>query len=387
MLPRLFRKNGVMMVGYRNIFSVLILCCLVSVGHALPDRFQFDRSGLLQRLAAGTFVAGGAGYLVYSSAQPGRLKEAKKECAVAALSGLAGLSYLWWARRNCISHDLNIRVFHPPGDQGSTRDLTLYLHGWKGRSDCSVGEHYSRPRMPGTIVSFDFPDARRGPSLLCDVRTVVQSDFGQENDALVAIKVLNDAAKAGSPERIFLHGRSRGGAAAVNMRTMLTAVARELPESAGWRVDLDKIGVSVDDCRSLLRKMERGACVLEYPSPGVQKLISYRYGLLSPLVKIGLFVFSKYKPWGLHPSESRLPLNRQLTLVLFQKNDAWVGNSEHNKQLIERLCAGGNCCCVLEGAHPDGHNTSGLKQFGAEVAKFLVECSGKSDWRSACSRG
>jgi len=381
-----------------NLFFSLSLACMCIVS-ASAERFHFDRSGPVQRCVAGAAVLGGMGYLIHSlcankqtnnansaAAKPFfvlpskcktsvefvvrnllsmscalrdgykrvGVKERIKACLGGSVAGL-GLAYLWWARRNCISYNPQVR-FIPKDDGGESKDLSLYLHGWGESGD---GVQSIAKELPGTVVQFDFPDAQcAGSSPEQRVNLVTQSSFGQLPDVLVAIKTLNDTIKTKNPNRVFLHGYSRGAAAATGMRRVLAEVVgnQHTAQSQSWMNDLDRLGVTRDDCRSMLERIMKGGCVLECPLSSAKTKIERDFrGPLSPLVQACLVLLSRYSPWGLHADAADAQLGDVPTLVFFEKNDRVVGNSAANQNLINLLRRNAADVALAEGQDPSGH--------------------------------
>ena len=223
-----------------------------------------------------------------------------------------------------LGYDLAIRIHtKTPSTPIDGKSATVYAHGW-GDSQLSIDYfHRNADFLPDTVVGFDFIDATFGAFL----PTYKKSNFCQAKDIASLALMLATLNECGV-EVIHLFGHSRGAG------TILTTLAR-LARYPIHRRSFKKLGISRDQAKQILRKIERGIIILNCPLIDVQTIIKdklgwYKLAWASPFVKGCIMPFiTQYKPNGDSPLKAARYLRHlNLTICLYtEQQDMIVGNS------------------------------------------------------------
>lgn len=260
---------------------------------------------------------------------------------------------------------------------------TVYFHGF-GASKGAVAELKTwcgSERLPGDIVTFNFPDAVTVRGL-----DTTKSSLGQWDDMKTALYVLKKMHESGE-KSVGITAHSRGGAAAVNM------VAALADKTDKYDVRLAEMGIDAAERREILRMLQNGHMVLECPLANVQSVVKHqiRESWIGATLKYWFGSFSessisasaasadlgaslvvkKYRPWGEQAIKSAEKWNGAniATLVHFQKEDEVLGN-EHDAEFYAKLCASNGDRTYQHVGANGGHNSS-FRSFVSERNRFL----------------
>ena len=305
---------------------------------------------------------------------------------------LGALPFLF--ARPPFAHNLHLQYL----PKTSACDLTLHLHGW-GLNGSDVDDIVDM--LPGTVVTFDLPDAPRDRSSDWKIlsKMIPKTTFGQLPEVLVAVWVLRDALRRCDPERIFLAGCSRGGSLAVNTAYFLVlASGRCAPVTRAdavavcfYRRALQRIGVTPEECGVMVDKLLRGGLIMDCPPANINRLFTkdnirmiLPFALPQPLIRLGMRYLTCYRTDGMQAEYSLARINQLCPeincLLHLEKHDRVVGGVRQNGRFVDALKGHGcdgtrlGVRMVHEGADPDGHFYARFEsELAVQVANFLHE--------------
>jgi hypothetical protein len=271
----------------------------------------------------------------------------------------------------------------------NTGRKTICLHGFgdNGLGPIRAKQADGSARLPGDIVTFNFPDAvtERGMD-------TTKSSLGQWPDMQAALYVLNTMHDCGE-KSIGINGHSRGGATAVNMIAALANQTDEYKEKfAALEIDAVKKA-------ALLQMLQTGHVVLECPLTDVRSVIKHQVAksstgssltswfgpwLASSSIRASAAsvdycasaVVRKYRPWQEQALESATKWQdaKIPTIVHFQKDgyrgDEVLGN-EHDEEFMARLSASNGATHTRVHTGYDGGHNSSFASFAHPRNEFL----------------
>jgi len=304
------------------------------------------------------------------------------------------------------SHELHLEYFSKADGGVSCSDMTLHLHGW-GLNGSDVEDLAAI--LPGTVVTFDLPDAPRDRSSDFKIlsKMIPKTSFGQLPEVLVAVRVLREALQRCDPERLFLVGCSRGGSLALNMTYfLLLASGRYAPITRAdsmalqvFRRALHRVDVSAEECGIMLDKLLRGGLIMDCPPANINRLFTKQnirmilpFVLPQTAIQIGLRYMTNYRRDGMQAEYSLARINQlcpELNCLLhLEQFDKVVGGAVENQAFVRALLGQDvlpTCLGIRrfhEGTDPNGHfydrtNSS----LAGEVRVFLwaIATYGKSN--------
>ena len=303
-------------------------------------------------------------------------------------------------------HDLHLEFLPKQVGSAHARDLTVHLHGW-GLNGSDLEDLVDM--LPGTVVTFDLPDAPRDRSSDFKIlsKMIPKTSSGQLPEVLITVWVLRQALHQHNPELLFLAGCSRGGSLALNTAYFLllasgrcAPVTREDVMSAClFRRSLQRIGVTIEECGVMLDKLLRGGLIMDCPPANINRLFTKEnirmilpFALPESVVRFGLRWMTRYRLDGMQAEHSLARINElcpQLNCLLhMEKYDRVVGGAQKNAAFVQALLGRGCRNETLgirifhEGEDEDGHfydryNSS----LSSEVADFLREVDTRTTMR------
>lgn len=210
------------------------------------------------------------------------------------------------------SYPLDVKIY-----KGKTANegVILCCHGYG--SDSSIASIIASYRpVPEHLVGFNFPDYsihyRRIPA--------DQVAYGTIKELLPAVYLLKRIVVDAQAEKVTLYGFSAGGAAVVNLVTLLN--------TASDNKDLSVIGVTQEDVQKILAAIQKGAVLLDSPLKSIDEFnAAHPEASWDP--KNALFT-SRYRENGMNPIEAiakwkGLDLS---VVVFFQNPDEAISNRD-----------------------------------------------------------
>jgi hypothetical protein len=216
--------------------------------------------------------------------------------------------------------DYDLHLFSLPGDSQRT---IICFHGY--------GDNYQIAQslkdlylVESTLVSFNFPEHDIKQGRKYDPKT---ASFGTIHELLPALYVLKKIVLDNALNSIDLYGFSAGGGTLINVIAVLNTTT--------YDAELQKIGISAAEKKSLLSAIEKGIIILDTPLKSIEEIIDFR-GSTEEFEILA----KHYKDNGLRPIDSLQWLKGlSLTILLhFQKNDEILSNRD-DQLYIERLQA------------------------------------------------
>ncbi len=256
-----------------------------------------------------------------------------------------------------LKYDPAIQIHQKNTTTSHLSSATVYAHGW-GDSQLSI-DYFQRNAdfLPDTIVGFDFIDANFGAFL----PSYKKSNFCQSQDIAVLASVLAVLDNCGI-DVIHLFGHCRGAG------TIITTIAR-LARYPLHKRFFKKLGISRDQARRIVGKIEQGIIILNCPLIDMQTIITDKLGWFeldwaTPFIRGWVLpIITRYKPCGDSPLKASRHLRKlHLTICLYtEQQDMIVGNR-----------AEADLYTVLYGPHTYFciGNTSGHIHFSAELASI-----------------
>lgn len=265
---------------------------------------------------------------------------------------------------------------------------TVYFHGFGGSKDAASGvkSHYGSERLPGDVITFDFPDANYG------TMDTSQSSLGQWNDIKTALYVLKRLHDAGEKE-IGITAHSRGGATAVNMVAVLA------DQAGRYDNHLAELGIDNATRISILGMLQKGHIVLECPLVDVRAVIQNQiehasfslfgtwfasssvadastYSSATSMDYAAPAFLQKYRPWAEQARISARAWNgvNIPTIVHFQEEDEVLGN-RYDSKFFDTLRASNGADTHLHTGRDGGHNSS-FQSFAFSRNDFLQAYNG-----------
>ena len=307
------------------------------------------------------------------------------------------------------SHELHLEYLPKTGDNG--RDLTVHLHSW-GLTGSDVED--LEEMLPGTVVTFDLPDAPRDRSSELKVlsKMIPKTSFGQLPEVLITVWVLREALRHHEPERVFLAGCSRGGSLALNAAYFLMLVSGRCAPTTRADVmsacifcrSLPRIGVTQDECGVMLEKLLCGGLIMDCPPVNINRLFTKEnirmilpFSLPESFVRFGLRWFTRYRLDGMQAEYSLARINElcpELNCLLhMEKHDRVVGGAQKNAGFIQGLL-GGACRneslgvrIVHEGTDAEGHFYDRYdSSLSGEIAEFLNQIDARLSAQPFCKK-
>ena len=203
---------------------------------------------------------------------------------------------------------------------GKSDRMIICFHGYKGNYQIAHTLKESAV-TDATLVSFNFPDhdideKKADPNKIA---------LGTFHEILPAFYVLKKYVVDKKYDSIDVYGFSAGGAVAVNLLAALNGSNHDH--------ELKKIGVGVEEKKSILRAIENGVVILDTPLKSIDEIIDIR-GFDPGMA----FVAKLYRDNNLRPIDSLHQLSGlKLNIILnFQKADEIICNRD-DTLYIERL--------------------------------------------------
>lgn len=170
-----------------------------------------------------------------------------------------------------------------------------------------------------TLVGFNFPDhdfANKDPK---------SASFGSIRELLPALYVLKTYVIDKGMDQIDLYGFSAGGGAVINTIAILN--------TSLYDQDLEKIGISMKEKRTILQAIQKGRIILDAPLKSVEEIIEFR-GPSEDLVAFA----HQYSENGLRPIDSlKYLINLSLHITLYFENPDEILSNRDDDLFIERL--------------------------------------------------
>lgn len=215
------------------------------------------------------------------------------------------------------NYPLNLSVY-PAQIEGNDGKVILCLHGYA--ANYQTGAVLSQNLPNYTVVSFDFPDAN-----IRQRRSLDEISFGSIKEVLPGIFLANECIKRGKLDALSIYGFSAGGAAAVNMLSVLN--------TSTYDKHLAEIGVGKEDKQKILYAVQRGFVILDCPLKSIEEIIDFSGN--SPELTI---MARKYSDNGFTPLNSVNNLKGlSLRIVVnFQNPDEALSNRDDHI-FLERL--------------------------------------------------
>jgi pimeloyl-ACP methyl ester carboxylesterase len=246
---------------------------------------------------------------------------------------------------------------YPADIRTKGESITVYAHGYGENPQAMIPFfHLNSYLLPGTILSFNFPDVIPGTF----IPNIKQSNLGQETDikSLVYILKILDAA---SLDTINIFGCSRGGATTINTLARLCRYT----EYSSFFANLD---ISPTQAKRILYKIKNGTIILNVPLVDTYSVAYHWFGHLSSFILNHIIPrISKHKPKQDQAIESAKIIQSMHfnILVHFEYGDRIVGNKQ-DAQFYKNIM-GPHTYLVL--ANDGGHGHSG-KTLGAAIQAF-----------------
>ncbi|MFI5344702.1 MAG: hypothetical protein ACHQUC_10855 [Chlamydiales bacterium] len=216
--------------------------------------------------------------------------------------------------------DYDLHLFSLAGD--SQRTLICF-HGYGDNYQIAQSLKDLYP-IKSTLVSFNFPehDIKQGREYDPKI-----ASFGTIHEILPALYVMKKIVLDNALNSIDLYGFSAGGGALINLIAVLNTTT--------YDAELQKIGISAAEKKSLLSAIEKGVIILDTPLKSIEEIIDFR-GSTEEFEILA----KHYKDNGLRPIDSLQWLKGlSLTILLhFQKHDEILSNRD-DQLYIERLQA------------------------------------------------
>lgn len=227
------------------------------------------------------------------------------------------------------------------------KSATIYAHDW-GDSQLSIDYfHRNADYLPNTIVGFNFIDANFGAFL----PTYKKSNFCQAKDIAALSTVLAAVDISGAdPIHIFGHGRGAG--------TIITTLSR-LSRYSIYRRFFKKLGISREQAKNIIKKVQRGVIVLNCPLIDMYTIIQDKLGWFDmgwaiPFVRGCILpTITQYRPCGDSPLKAARYLKRlDLTICIYtEQQDMMVGNRAEAR-LYAKLAGPDTYFCIGDdGSH------------------------------------
>ena len=256
-----------------------------------------------------------------------------------------------------------IRVYPSDAIVDNGEQVTLYAHGYGEYPQAILPfMQLNSHLMPGTIVSFNFPDVVEG-SFIPNLRKSNVAQTGDIRAYALMLKLLDECGL----ETIHLIGTSRGGGTILNTLGRLSMYEKHRPFFTA-------MGISPEQAERILNKIKKGTIVLNCA------FIYSRASAYYWLKEWGQWALEKFLyPWIEHRlsedqgiESAALIKDRNFTiLVHFEYNDKVVGNSRD--AAFYKTIMGPNTYLVL--GNDGGHLHSG-KTLGAALQAFRYKHGG-----------
>lgn len=256
-----------------------------------------------------------------------------------------------------------IRVYPSDAIVHNRDQVTLYAHGYGEYPQAILPFLQLNSHMvPGTIVSFNFPDVVEG-SFVPNLRKSSVAQTGDIRSFALMLKLLDECGL----QTIHLMGTSRGGGTILNTLGRLCTYEKHAPFFA-------EIGISPLQAEKILNKVHAGTIVINCA------FIDSRASAYYWLKEWGQWALETFLyPWIEHRltedqgiESAALIKDRNFTiLVHFEHNDKVVGNSRD--AAFYKTIMGPNTYLVL--GNDGGHLHSG-KTLGAALQAFRYKHGG-----------
>ncbi len=216
-----------------------------------------------------------------------------------------------------LTYNPRITVHSRPQGEVSPTSVTLYAHAW-GDSQRSI-DYFQRNAtyLPDTVVGFDFIDANYTAFL----PPYKKSNFCQSRDIASFALTLAVLDRCGV-ETINLFGHCRGAG------SILTTLAR-LTRYPLYKRFFRKLGISRDEAKSILKKVEKGIIILNCPFIDIRTTIQDKPNWIGRLLcSFVLPLITQYKAAGDSPLKAAHHLKKlNLTIGIYtEQQDMIVGN-------------------------------------------------------------
>jgi len=303
-----------------------------------------------------------------------------------------------------LGYDPQVEMIHPESDENRNDIPCIYLQGWPAPKEEFIESIRNNVNFPGPGIVFNFPDGE-----MVDDELVVhftKINFGQHDDIMVALYVLDLARRAGfDAVNIFAH--SRGAATFTNLVKRLN--------SRFYNDELELLGIDEEARLEMLQMVRNGGILLNAPLKTVsyscdQIVKNFRErtirnylrpiigrkrdrglcmkalcrvsslvgnasdSLISPLVYLSLPFLTRYKPWTDNARYSVSPYRRAWlnTVIHYVQKDKVVSNRDDYKFADQSGCDA--CFKTDEGvANHNGFNfLGGMRDFWTNRGAFLL---------------
>lgn len=210
------------------------------------------------------------------------------------------------------AHPLDLKIY---AGKSPKEEAILCCHGYGGDSSIA-GIIASYRTTPAHLIGFNFPDynitsRKMNPS---------QMAYGTISELLPAIYLLKKIVVDAQAKKVSLYGFSSGGAAVVNLVSLLN--------TAQNNQQLMAIGVSKDDTRKILAALQKGIILLDAPLKSIDEYnAAHPASLKDPLHAAQA---KRYRENGMNPIDSLAKwegLNLSV-VVFFQTPDEAISNRD-----------------------------------------------------------
>lgn len=238
-------------------------------------------------------------------------------CVGIPMVGITGdqLNTLLHQSKPPFSYNVGIKIFP---SKHKNAPIMICCHGYGANNQ--IGDYINSARvMQDHIVSFNFPDY--------ELRNYdpKKSTFGSIKELLPLFYLLKKCVIDGKQEKIDLYGFSAGGAAIINM---LTVINRDR-----YDAQLKEIGIDQEDKSKIRAAIQKGIIILDCPMKSFEELME-AHGA-TPEFEI---LAKRYAAHSMRPIDSVQELKGlTLTILLYFENpDDIIGNRD-DQLFIDRL--------------------------------------------------